>query len=240
MQISARGKFLLGKYYDSSGSGMRYFAKNLVSGKVSHANFVDPKYNLVDNRYDMNISDNGLGIFNLSTKVFIYDFVNNIEIASKTVTSVTDQGTSFKISPDGKHYIALISSQPILLDVYKINGASLEKIYSLESGTTKYQFNPTDPNLITTFKDKTLSVIQCEPFALLRKIEFANDEVFMNIDYFNNEILSINANQFIIRSLNNGNVIKRITKRTQQYYLYENYILHNHYIIKNNVMLKTQ
>ena len=128
----------------------------------------------------------------------------------------------------------------MLLDVYKINGASLEKMYSLESGTTKYQFNPIDPNLITTFKDKTLSVIQCEPFALLRKIEFANDEVFMNIDYFTNEILSINANQFIIRSLNNGNVIKRITKRTQQYYLYENYILHNHYIIKNNVMLKTQ
>lgn len=84
LQISARGKFLLGKYYDSSGSGMRYFAKNLSSGKVSQMNFVDPNYNLVDNRYDMNISDNGIGIFKLSTKVFLYDFTNNIEIASKT------------------------------------------------------------------------------------------------------------------------------------------------------------
>lgn len=127
----------------------------------------------------------------------------------------------------------------MLLDVYKINGASLEKMYSLESGTTKYQFNPIDPNMITAIKEKTLSVIQCEPYALLRKIEFASDEVFMNIDFFSNEILSINANQFIIRSLNSGNEIKRITKGTQQYYLYENFFLHNHHIIKNNVMLKT-
>ena len=239
LQISARGKFLLGKYYDSSGSGMRYFAKNLSSNKVSQVNFVDPNYNLVDSRYDMNISDNGIGIFKLSTKVFLYDFINNIEIASKTFASATDNGASFKISPDGKHYIALISSQPMLLDVYKINGSSLEKMYSLESGITKYQFNPIDPNMITTIKDKTLSVIQCEPYALLRKIEFASDEVFMNIDYFNNEILSINANQFIIRSLNSGYEIKRIAKGTQQYYLYENFILHNHHIIKNNVMLKT-
>jgi len=240
LQISARGKFLLGKYYDSSGSGMRYFAKNLSSGKVSRMNFVDPNYTIVDTRYDLNISDNGLGIFKLSTKVFIYDFVNNIEIASKTFASATDNGASFKISPDGKHYIALISSQPMLLDVYKINGASLEKMYSLESGTTKYQFNPIDPNIITAIKDKTLSVIQCEPYALLRKIEFASDEVFMNIDYFTNEILTINANQFIIRSLSSGNLIKRITKRQEQYYLYDNFILHNHHIIKNNVMLKTQ
>ena len=239
LQISARGKFLLGKYYDSSGSGMRYFAKNLSSGKVSQVNFVDPNYTIVDKRYDLNISDNGIGIFKLSTKVFLYDFINNIEIASKTFASATDNGASFKISPDGKHYIALISSQPMLLDVYKINGASLEKMYSLESGTTKYQFNPIDPNMITAIKDKTLSVIQCEPYALLRKIEFASNEVFMNIDYFNNEVLSINANQFIIRSLNSGNEIKRISKGTQQYYLYENFILHNHHIIKNNVMLKT-
>lgn len=239
LQISARGKFLLGKYYDSSGSGMRYFAKNLNSGKVSQMNFVDPNYNVVDNRYDLNISDNGIGIFKLSTKVFLYDFINNTEIASKTFASATDNGASFKISPDGKHYIALISSQPMLLDVYKINGASLEKMYSLESGTTKYQFNPIDPNMITAIKDKTLSVIQCEPYALLRKIEFASDEVFMNIDYFNNEVLSINANQFIIRSLITGNEIKRITKGRLQYYLYENFILHNHYIIKNNVMFNT-
>jgi len=94
--------------------------------------------------------------------------------------------------------------------------------------------------MITAVKNKTLSVIQCAPYALIRKIEFASDEVFMNIDYFNNEILTINANQFIIRNLNSGNVIKKIAKRQEQYYLYDNFILHNHHIIKNDVMLKTQ
>jgi len=201
---------------------------------------VDPNYTLVDNRYDMNISDNGIGIFKLSTRVFVYDFINNIEIASRTFSSQLDNGISFKIASDGKHYIALINSESMLLDVYKINASNLEKMYSIESGTTSWQFNPTDPNMITTIKNKTLSVIQCEPYVLLRKIEFASDEVFMNIDYFNNEILTINANQFIIRSLNSGNVIKRIAKRQEQYYLNETFILHNHHIIKNNVMLKTQ
>ncbi|HEY6915444.1 MAG TPA: hypothetical protein VI413_12270, partial [Paludibacter sp.] len=239
LQVSTRGKFLLGKYYDSSGSGMRYFAKDLSTGKVSQMDFVDPNYTLIDNRYDKNISDNGIGIFKLSTRVFLYDFINNIEIASRTFSSQLDNGISFKIASDGKHYIALINSVSMLLDVYKINASNLEKMYSLESGTTSWQFNPTDPNMITTIKNKTLSVIQCEPYALIRKIEFASDEVFMNIDYFNDEILTINANQFIIRSFNSGNIIKRIAKRYQQYYLYETFMLHNHHIIKNNVMLKT-
>jgi hypothetical protein len=240
LQISPRGKFLLGKYYNPSGSGMRYFAKDLSTGKVSQMDFVDPNYTLIDNRYDKDITDNGIGVFKLSTRVFIYDFRHNIEIASRTFSSQLDNGSAFKIASDGKHYIALISLDPILLDVYKINTANLEKMYSLESGTTSWQFSPIDPNIITTIKDKTLSVIQCEPYALIRKIEFASDEAFMNIDYFTNEILTINANQFIIRSLNSGNVIKRIAKRQEQYYLYDNFILHNHHIIKNNVMLKTQ
>jgi len=240
LQVSARGQFLLGKYYDSSESGMRYFAKDLRTGKVSHMDFVDPNYTIVDNRYDMNISDNGIGIFKLSTRVFIYDFVHNTEIASRTFPSQLDNGISFKIASDGKHYIALINSESMLLDVYKIHASNLEKMYSLENGTSSWQFNPTDPNMIITIKNKTLSVIQCEPNVLLRKIEFASDEVFMNIDYFNNEILSINANQFIIRSLISGIEIKRIAKRHEQYYLYKNFILHNHHIIKNNVMLKTQ
>ena len=202
--------------------------------------FIDPNYNTVDYRYDNNISDNGIGIFKLSTRVFVYDFVHNTEIASKTFAGTSDTGISFKISPDGKHYISLLNSTSMLLDVYKVNGSALEKMYSLESGTTDYQFNPCDPNMITALKNKTLSVIQCEPYALIKKIDFNFDEVFMNIDYFNNEILSINASQFIIRSLISGNEIKRITRTTQQYYQYENFRLHNHRIIKNNVMFKIQ
>lgn len=239
LQVSPRGKFLLGKYYALNGTGMNYFAKELRTGKILQMDFVDPNYTLHDYRYGRGISDNGIGIFILSKRVFIYDFINNIEIASKTFSSQSESGTSFKIAPDGKHYIALVNSDLMLLDVYKINAPNLEKMYSLESGTTSWEFNPTDPNMITSVKDNILSVIQCEPYVLLRTIEFASDEVFMNIDYFNNEILSINANQFIIRSLNDGNVLKRIAKRPERYYLYENFKLHNHHIIKDNVMLKT-
>lgn len=238
IQISARGKYLLGKYYNTNGNGMKYFAKDLSTGKVSQANFVDPNYNLFDSRNTMYIADNGMGIFKLSTRVFVYDFRNNSEIISKTFTSENEGGISFMIAPDGKHYIALINAESMSTDVYKINASSLEKMYSLESGISSYQFNPVNPNMITTLKNNTLSVIQCEPYALIRKIDFAGDEVFMNVDYFNDEILSINANQFIIRNLNNGNIIKRIARRYEQYYLYENFKLHNHQIIKNNVMLK--
>lgn len=238
MQISTRGRFLLGKYYNTSGKGMKYFAKDLTTGKISQADFVDPNYNLFDSPNIMYIADNGMGIFKISTRVFIYDFRNNNEIASKTFASENEGGISFMIAPDGKHYITLINNELMSADVYKINTSSLEKMYSLESGINTYQFSPTNPNIITTLKNKTLSIIQCEPYALIRKIDFGWDEVFMNIDYFNDQILTINANQFIIRDLNSGNIIKRIAKRYEQYYLYENFKLHNHQIIKNNVMLK--
>ena len=239
MQLSPRGKYLLGITYASSTNGMRYFAKNLSTGHVFYMDYIEPGSYELNFNLSMHISDNGIGIFESSTREFLFDFKNNTEIASRTLSSPQMNSFLFKISPDGKHVISSIYSEDVLADVFKINASNLEKMYNVESTYTKWQFNPTDPNMITTVKNKTLSVIQCEPYALLRKIEFANDEVFMNIDYFNNEILSINANQFIIRSLNSGNEIKRITKGTQQYYLYENFILHNHHIIKNNVMLKT-
>jgi len=239
MQLSPRGKYLLGISYASSTTGMRYFAKDLSTGNVYFIDYVEAGYYELNYNLSMHISDNGIGIFQSPTKEFLFDFKKNVIIASRSLSSPQVNSYIFKVSPDGKHIMSTIYSGNVPVDVFKINGASLEKIYSLESGTTKFQFNPINPNMITAIKDKTLSVIQCEPYALLRKIEFSSDEVFMNIDYFNNEILSINANQFIIRSLNSGNEIKRITKGTQQYYLYENFFLHNHHIIKNNVMLKT-
>ena len=240
LQISPRGKYLLGISYGSNGIGMRYFAKNLTTGNIYYMNYVEPGSYELNYHLSMHISDNGIGIFESSTKEFLFDFKNNIEIASRTLSSPQSNSFLFKISPDGKHVISSIYSEKIVADVFTINTSNLEKMYSIESTHTSWQFNPTDPNMITSVKNKTLSVIQCEPYALLRKIEFASDEVFMNIDYFNNEILTINANQFIIRSLNSGNEIKRMAKRPEQYYLNENFILHNHHIIKNKVMLKTQ
>jgi len=239
LQLSPRGKYLLGITYGSKGKVMKYFAKNLSTGNVYYMNYTDPGYSEMNYNLNMHISDNGIGIFESPTKEFLFDFKNNTEIASRTLSSLQSNSYLFKISPDGKHVMSSIYSENVVADVFKINASNLEKMYIVESTYTKWQFNPTDPNMITAIKDKTLSVIQCEPYALLRKIEFPSNEVFMNIDYFNNEILSINANQFIIRSFKTGNEIKRIAKRLEQYYLYDNFILHNHHIIINNVMLKT-
>jgi len=239
MQLSPRGKYLLGISYASSTTAMRYFAKDLTTGNVYYMNYIYPGYYELNYNLSMHISDNGIGIFQLPTKEFFFDFKNNTEIASRALSSPQQITYGFKISSDGKHMISSVYSENLPVDVFKINASKLEKMYSLESGTKNYQFNPVDANMITAINDKTLSVIQCEPYALIRKIEFASDEVFMNIDYFNNEILTINANQFIIRSLNTGNEIKRIAKRPEQYYLYDKFILYNHHIIINNVMLKT-
>ncbi len=239
LQISPRGKYLLGLKYATSTTSMRYFAKDLSTGNVYYMDYTEPGSYELNYYLSMHISDNGIGIFELPTKELLFDFKNNTEIASRPLSTPQSNNFIFKISPDGKHVISSNYAENVVADVFGINNSNLKKIYSVEGTYTKWNFNPIDPNTLIILKNKTLSVIQCEPYALLRKIEFASDEVFMNIDYFNNEVLSINANQFIIRSLSSGNEIKRIGKRRQQYYLYENFFLHNHYIIKNNVMLKT-
>ena len=238
IQVSPRGKYLIGICSVTNGAEKKYFAKNLSTGDVFYMDFVETNYNYND-YLSMRISDNGIGFFQTATSEFSFDFKNNIKIASRTISSPQDYLYIFRISPDGKHVMTSSLADEAIVDVYNISGSNFNKLYSIESDATKWQFNPTDPNMITSVKDNTLSVIQCEPYVLLRTIEFASDEVFMNIDYFNNEILSINANQFIIRSLNDGNVLKRIAKRPERYYLYENFRLHNHHIIKDNVMLKT-
>jgi WD40 repeat protein len=170
----------------------------------------------------------------------LFDFKNNTEIASRPLSTPQSQLFNVKISPDGKHVISSVYTENAIVDVFNLKTSNIEKIYNIESTYSKWQFSPVDPNMITSVKNKILSVIQCEPYALLRKIEFASDEVFMNIDYFNNEILSINSNQFIIRDFISGNVKKRVGKRTELYYEYENFLLHNHYLISNGVKLKIQ
>jgi len=236
-QISPRGKYLLGTVFASGTTGTKYFAKNLTTGKVYYMNYIEPGSYELNFDLSMHISDNGIGIFQLPTKEMLFDFKNNVEIASRPLSAPQSNLYLFKISPDGKHVISSVYSGSVVADVFRINASNLEKMYNVDATYTDWQFNPTDPNMITSVKNKTLSVIQCEPYALLRKIQFDSDEVFMNIDYFNNEILSINANQFIIRSFNSGNVIKRITRGTQKYYQFEEFFLHNHHIIKNGVMM---
>lgn len=238
-QLSPRGKYLLGLVYPTNTTTTKYFAKNLLTGEIYYMNYIEPASYELNFHLSMHISDNGIGIFEEATKELLFDFKHNTEIASRPLSAPQSQSYNFKISPDGKHVISSVYTENAIVDVFSLKDSNIEKIYNIESTSSKWQFSPVDPNIITSVKNKTLSVIQCEPYALLRKIEFASDEVFMNIDYFNNEVLSINANQFIIRSLITGNEIKRIAKGRLQYYLYENFILHNHYIIKNNVMFNT-
>lgn len=240
LQISPRGKYLLGFSYRINGSGLEYFAKELSTGNIYYMDYVDPGYDDLNFHLSTHISDNGIGIFESSTKEFIFDFRNNIEIASRPLSKPQQNLYVFKIAADGKHVMTANSKDEAVVDVYKIKGSNLEKMYSFESYRSIWQFSPIDPNMITTLNDNTLSIIQCEPYALIRKIEFASDEVFMNIDYFNNEVLTISSNQFIIRSLENGNVIKRIPKSQDKYYLVGSFKLHNHHILKDNLMLKIQ
>lgn len=240
LQFSPRGKYLMGYSYSMNGSGRKYFAKELSTGKIYYMDYIDPGYDDLNFSLSTHISDNGMGIFESATKEFIFDFKNNVQIASRSLAKPQKNLYVFRISPDGKHAMTGYYTDAAVVDVYHINGANLEKMYSIESYLDKWQFNPMDPNMITFVKNNSLSVIQCEPYALIRKIGFAGDEVFMNIDYFNNEILTITSNQFIIRSLTDGSEIKRIPRSNQQYYLYENFRLHNHHIIKDNVMIKTQ
>ena len=249
LQFSPRGKYLFGGTYNTGGLSLKYFVKDLSTGKVFFMDNIDPNSSSIMSKSSY-ISDNGIGIFQTPNKDFLFDFRNNIEIASRNVsTQGINTGLIYlqnrnvvKIAPDGKHYMtSTVTSDPkvVSLDVFKINSSNLEKIYNIQSEDSYWQFNPTNPNMIVTLKNKTLSVIQCEPYSLLRSIAFASDEEFLNIDYFSNEILTINSNQFIIRSLTSGSVIKRIAKRPETYYLYEHFILHNHYITRFNVMLKT-
>lgn len=239
IQISPLGQYLIGIVNNSSGDDLKYFAKDLSTGDLYYMDYVTPGF--IYNEYlNMRITDNGIGFFQTDTSEFSYDFRQNKKIASRTLSSPRGYFYTYRISPDGKHVMTTNLADEVIVEVYNIEGPNFNKMFSFDSNVAKWQFDPTDPNIITSVNGNTLSVIQCEPYALVRQIVFASDEEFMNIDYFNNEVLTINANQFIIRSLDSGDEIKRISKRQEQYYLYETFRLHNHYILKDNVMLQTQ
>lgn len=240
--FSTRAKYLLVACSSIYNDQYSCYAKNLTSNIVYPMNVLLPYSSNYNYRTCYGISDNGIGIFQNKNREFLFDFINNVEIASRPLPSLQANSVDLnpywvKIASDGKHYISTNCSSTSTIDVFRANGIVLEKMYSLENGVSKWEFHPCQPNRIITLKNNTLKLIQCEPYSTLSSINFDLGEVFQNIDYFNNEMLSINFNQFIIRSFPGGEILKTIARRPQQYYIYENFILHNHYILKNGVRL---
>ncbi len=240
LQLSPKGEYLLNYFLLQNNAGTGFFAKNLKSGNIYYSDSVDVKYNLFFNN-SVNISDNGIGLFHSTTEEFLFDFSNNKKIASREFA--LNQGYQYrvKLANDGKHFISSFiddNNNPVTLDVFKIAGTELEKMYSLDLNSSDWSFNSTDPNMIILVKDRVVSVIQCEPYSLLLEIELASDEEFKNVDYFSNEILIVSDNRFIIRSLTTGEVIKSIPKRPGPHSINWQYRLHNNQIIVNHVMLK--
>ena len=249
MQASPRGRFLIGMQYDVIDTkDTRYFAKNLTTGEVYHMDSGDSVQFSRTYGYSGIISDNGLCLFQSSSKEFLYDFPNNVVLASRSFKQAEYFSSAFqmrenyftKISPDGRYYFSYMRNHlkgPTTLILYKRNGSNLEKLIDLDAKTTYWNFNPIKPDNYVIVKDNQLSVYQCEPHLLLYSVTFSTDEHFNNIDYFAREILSVTNTQFIIRDLISGNEIKRLPKRPDKSRWYS---LHNHRIICDKHILKTQ
>jgi hypothetical protein len=249
LQASPRGRFLIGKTSATIGTtGISYFAKNLTTGQVYHMNFVDSVFYWLTRSYSTLISDNGLGIFQSSTKEFLFDFPNNVELASRSFIQAdyfpnpinTPYNYFTKISPDGRYYFSYMKINlkgPETLILYKRNGSNLEKVIDLDSKTTYWDFNPIEPGNYVIVKDNKLSFYQCEPHLLLNTVTFSIGESFNNIDFIAREVLTTTSNQFVIRDLMSGLVIKRLPKQPRSSRFYR---LHNHRIIYSNYILKTQ
>lgn len=226
-KISPNAKFLLG-YYNPGNNDMVYFAKNLITNQIyTLNNFKSLKGNTSQ---ALAVSDIGTGVFaNHSNKCeYLFDYTKDQQIRANCVSDYLS--TTAKISSNGKYYIRFDLSK---IKVYKPAETSgmvlLHNIDTWNSITRVCEFNPLNSNQFVISDYETISVYQCEPAVLTKKITLGSEEELVNIDFFSGEYLTYKPGMLTVKSFPESEVLFELEVSTKR-----EYMLHNRMIIYKN------
>ncbi len=225
-RISPQGKFILG-YYNPGNNNFIYFAKNLVTDQIYILNnFKALRGNISQS---LVISDVGTGVFGniANTSEYLFDYTTDTQIK---INLTGENGYDSKIASNGQYYMR---NNYTSIKVYKpAETSGMTLIYNFNTMSTvikQWEFNPLNSNEFIISDNNTLSVYQCEPAVLTKKITFNAGEELMSVDFFNNEYLTYKQGKITVRSFPENEVLFELNVNVRY-----NYILHNRMILFKN------
>jgi hypothetical protein len=177
------------------------------------------------------ISDVGTGIVNNSPSGFTIYNLNTSDSLASYARSIRLEGKGMQFSPNGDY----IFYKDNLLSLIHFENLKFEIVWShaLNAETKFYQFNASKNDQVVFWNGTTLSVKQCPDLSVIR--EFAlTDSVIINIDYFNNEMLTYNKGHLFVKSFLDGSLIKDIPIHIDASYWGQACYLINHTIVNVN------
>lgn len=160
---------------------------------------------LYNSAVTVDVSDNGLCVFNSANVLFVYDMINKQLVASRTMAGIIN-----KISPNGR-YVSVLSADS--LKIYSIDGSAL----TLRSGSQRnpvvlskdYDFLPGDDDYFYIFTDPWLNVRSSIDHSIVRSMNIGS--YFYNIDFCSDKILTAkDASYWNIYDFRTGNLIRTI------------------------------
>lgn len=226
--FSPQGKFILG-YYNPGNNDFIHFAKNLETNEI---HTLKNYKNLIKNTSQpFAISDNGIGIAvdHSNYCEYLFDFTQDAPIKTNCEKNNT-LTTNVKISSNGQYYLRNnISSLQVLKSEETSGIKTLHNLNTWNSFVEYWEFNPLNSNQFVISDNKNISIYQCEPAILTKKIELSPDEELMNVDFFNNEYLTYKPGKITVKSFPESEVLFELEVNVK----YE-YILHNRMILFKN------
>lgn len=201
--LSPNGKYLTTKLNCNSViliSGSNFSSSNTID----LPNYSDGNFNIAP------VSDNGIGILkNLSNNNLVfYDLINQTNMGELSIEYF--QFNKCLISSNGQYFTYTVNNSwptPTSFVLSTFQNGIFSTICELNSSKINYfRFSPTNSDQLVLFSENSFSIKNCSDFSTVSEFQLFDNKV-LDVDFFNNQVLTQNYNKLFIRDLYSGNIL---------------------------------
>lgn len=176
------------------------------------------------------ISDNGLGI-----EVVDYRTINLYELStSKLLASYHNENLvadNLKMSPRGDYFLTNYNA----LYLFQIVNGQIKMVRQTDD-FRYYDFVGTADNQYVTWDGLKMYVKQLPENSMVREFPIS-DRYIINIDYYNNEMLSYSNGQLYVRSFIDGHIIHQMATKLDEPFIDRHLYLQNHVLFNKSTSI---
>jgi len=204
LKVSPSGKYLT-TYVDCDHDIMLVNSGNLANHTVRDLKSLTGQMYIPE----IPVSDAGLVIVNNSNGGFyLYNFNTATTIAFYNKDVFTLQGLSISLNGD---YIFLLHDSLRLVRYYNSEFINIWS-HSRFAEPEFYEFDGINPDRLVIWNDSNLSIKQCADFSTVYEFPLADGKI-LDIDYYNNRILTWSSGHLFVRSLTDGSLLNDVPYR---------------------------
>ena len=224
IQVSVKGSYIT-NYEDCRNSTLLIKSSSLKTQiKSSLQQYIGSNY-----ASGIPVSDIGTVLAQSTTGGFyLYDFINNQSLGFYNSTNTT----GLKISSNGDYILSSETAGYSDISLIKFANSQFSKLWT-SSGIYSpkfYDFDKVNSDQFVYWNEQTFCVIKCSDLSNARTFSLT-DATILNIDYYNNEMLTYNSGHLYVRSYLDGSILHDVPTQYNIYQFHKPICLINHTIV---------